>query len=202
MARVRGRRRIGLLGGSFNPAHDGHLYITEKALDLIGLDEVWWLVSPQNPLKPSGDMAPFAERLAVARRLARDRRIVVTDLEVQLGSVFTVDTLSRLKRLSPRTCFVWMMGADNLRQISAWRRWTRIFELMPIVVFNRRGYAYRALASRAARRYGRHRVQPRRARRLPVMKAPAWLYLHIRPHPASASAIRTTARSRPRVKIH
>ena len=113
--------RIGLLGGSFNPAHDGHLEISREALRRLGLDRVWWLVSPQNPLKSRDGMAPMAERLAAARRVAADRRIVVTGLEAVLGTAYTADTLQALARQLPRVGFVWLMGADNLIQVHHWR---------------------------------------------------------------------------------
>ncbi len=121
------RRRVGLLGGSFNPAHAGHRHISLEALKRLDLDEVWWLVAPQNPLKPARGMAPFKTRLGAAAKLADDRRIKVLDLEAQLGTHYTVDTLAALQRRFPRTRFVWLMGADNLAQIRHWRRWTEIF---------------------------------------------------------------------------
>ena len=120
--------RIGLFGGSFNPAHEGHLQISEEALRRLGLDRVWWLVSPQNPLKPVCGMAPLAERMESARRLAAgNRRILVTDLETRLGTTYTADTLRALIRLMPRVRFVWLMGADNLIQVHQWQDWPQIF---------------------------------------------------------------------------
>ena len=152
-------RRIGLLGGSFNPAHQGHLDISLAALKYLDLDEVWWLVSPQNPLKPVAGMAPFADRMASARAMARHPRIRVTDLEARIGTRFTADTLKALVTRFPGCRFVWLMGADNLAQISSWRDWTKIFHLTPIAVFDRPSYTIKALTALAARRFRRARRQ-------------------------------------------
>ena len=117
-------RRIGLLGGSFNPAHGGHLHISRLALQHLDLDEVWWLVSPQNPLKQAAGMMPFAERLAQARTVASvERHVRVSDIETNFRSAYTVDTLESLRRRFPRTRFVWLMGSDNLAQLPYWKRW-------------------------------------------------------------------------------
>lgn len=181
------RRAIGLLGGSFNPAHDGHRHVARLALKF--LDEVWLLVSPQNPLKPVAGMAPLAERLAEARRvMAGDPRIRVTALEQKLGSRFTFDTINRLKIRFPRVRFVWLMGADNLVQIARWARWNRIFDSVPVAVLARSPYSQRALAAKAARRLAGFRVK--QARGLADRMPPAWTFLHVRLHPASATAIR------------
>ena len=182
------RRTVGLLGGSFNPAHDGHRHISLAALNRLGLDEVWWLVSPQNPLKPVAGMAPLAERLASARRVARHPRIRVSDIERHLGTRYTADTIARLQRRFPDIAFVWLMGTDNLMQIPRWYRWPEIFRRVPVAVFDRGGDAFRALAGPAASRFRRYRVQAPRtlARRRP----PAWCYVFTPRHPASATAIR------------
>ena len=182
--------RIGLLGGSFNPAHAGHRHISLYALKALGLDRVWWLVSPQNPLKPGRDMAPLAERLAEARRVACHPRLQVTAIESALGTRYTADTLAALTRRFPRTRFVWLMGADNLRQIPRWRHWTRIFRLVPVAVFARPTYSMDALGGMAARRYARRRVAEHRARELAGLDTPAWTFLRNPLHPASATAIR------------
>ncbi len=143
-------RRIGLLGGSFNPAHGGHLHISRLALSRLDLDEVWWLVSPQNPLKPAAGMAPFAERLAQAADIAAaDRRIKVSDIEARLGTRYTADTLKALTRRFPRARFVWLMGGDNLAQLPYWKRWQDIVGTVPIAVFDRPGSSLRALAGSA-----------------------------------------------------
>jgi nicotinate-nucleotide adenylyltransferase len=184
-------RRVGLLGGSFNPAHAGHLYISELALKLLGLDEVWWLVSPQNPLKPAKGMAPLAKRLEEARRQARHPKLRVTAIEADLGTRYTADTLATLCARYPRIRFVWLMGADNLRQIEHWRAWSSIFHLMPIAVFARHTYDSRALAGKAASRFRKYRRHLHRAGRFSSKTPPAWAFVHSRLHPASGTAIRS-----------
>jgi nicotinate-nucleotide adenylyltransferase len=192
------RRRIGVLGGSFNPAHDGHLHISLLALRRLGLDQVWWMVSPQNPLKSEAGMADFAERLAGARRRAlRHPAIRVTDIERRLGSVHTVESLSRLKRRFPGVRFVWLMGADNLVQLPRWRRWQDLFSTVPIAVFARPSYSLRALSGKAARAFARFRQTEEQARSLADAAVPAWVFLHSRPHPASATQIRADRPRRP-----
>ena len=128
-------KRIGLLGGSFNPAHDGHLHISRAAFERLKIDEVWWMVSPQNPLKKAHDMSDFNSRIQSAKDIADDPRIIVSDIEQEMGTVFTVDTLEALKKKFPKHRFVWLMGADNLRQIPKWRGWRRIFRMVPIAIF-------------------------------------------------------------------
>lgn len=185
------RLRIGLLGGSFNPAHGGHLHISELALKRLGLDYVWWLVSPQNPLKPVKGMAPLAERLRGAQAVARRHpRVRVSAIEARLGTLYTVDTLEALRRHFPATRFVWLMGADNLEQMVRWRRWSRIFHLVAIAVFARGSYVMRALAGKAARRFRRFRASPGGARGLASKPLPAWAFLPTPLNAASATAIR------------
>jgi nicotinate-nucleotide adenylyltransferase len=184
-------RRIGILGGSFNPAHRGHLDLSLKALRRLGLDEVWWMVSPQNPLKPVAGMAPFAARLQEARAVARHPRIKVTDLEARLGTRYTAATLKRLTRRFPGTRFVWLMGADNLAQIDRWHAWQQIFHLVPVAVWARPSYCFRALAAKAARRFAGARLQERAGRLLPATPPPAWAFVHGRLNPLSATALRT-----------
>jgi nicotinate-nucleotide adenylyltransferase len=180
-----------LLGGSFNPAHGGHLHISRLALQRLGLDEVWWLISPQNPLKPPVGMAPFPERLAQAHKIAaEDRRIIVTGVEAELGSTYTADTLKALRRRFPRTRFVWLMGGDNLAQFPYWKQWQEIFRTVPIAVFARPGMGLRPLAGRAAHRFARARLPVRAARRLALMPPPAWVFFHTRLDPRSATRIR------------
>jgi nicotinate (nicotinamide) nucleotide adenylyltransferase len=165
--------------------------VTLTALQRLALDEVWWLVSPQNPLKPVLGMAPPAERMESARRVARGHpRIVVSDLENRLGQHYTANTLTELRRRFPRLRFVWLMGGDNLVQIRYWQRWTEIFNTVPIAVFDRPSYSLGALASLAARRFARHRVPPSAARHLAEMTPPAWVFFHTRLDSRSASAIR------------
>lgn len=183
-------RRIGLLGGSFNPAHAGHRNVSIEALRRLALAEVWWLVSPQNPLKPKAGMVDFRHRLKGARALARHPRLRVSDLEARLGTRYTADTLRALRRRFPRHRFVWLMGADNLAQIAAWARWERIFSLVPVAVFDRPTYALRALAAKAARRFASGRLREGAAEGLAMRRPPAWVFLHGRLNPQSATAIR------------
>jgi nicotinate-nucleotide adenylyltransferase len=190
----RERRAIGLLGGSFNPAHDGHRYISLEAIKRLALDEVWWLVSPQNPLKPRAGMAPFAERLAGARRVACHPRIRVSDLEARLGTTYTAETLQRLTAL-PGQRFLWLIGADNLLQLPAWQHWQRIFALAPIAVFDRTPYSQRTVSSKAGMRYAHARLEEGRAHLLKDAPTPAWTYIHLPPHPASSTAIRAGGRA-------
>lgn len=168
------RMRIGLLGGSFNPAHAGHLAMSLYALKRMKLDQAWWLVSPQNPLKPERGMMPLAERLARAREIARHPKIIVTDIERELGTRYTADSLRILRARFAGARFVWLMGADNLLQISRWRDWADIFRLMPVAVFRRKGYAAGGVA---AARFARFRHPARFAGRLADAGPPAWLVL-------------------------
>jgi nicotinate-nucleotide adenylyltransferase len=166
------------------------------ALKHLALDELWWLVSPQNPLKSADGMASFDDRLEGAVKMARHPRIRVTDLERHLGTRYTADTLASLTRRFPKTHFVWIMGADNLRQISTWKNWTAIFRTVPVAVFDRAPYAWGALASHAARRFRRYRLRASRAAKLALAEPPAWVFFHTQLHPASATAIRAGRRRR------
>ena len=163
------------------------------ALRCLALDEVWWLVSPQNPLKPVAGMAPFVLRLERARRVAAgQKRIVVSDLENRLGgSTYSADTLRALRRRLPRQRFVWLMGADNLVQLRRWQRWNEIFRTVAIAVFDRPSHSLKALAGLPARRFSRHRVPISAARRLAEMKPPAWVFFHSRLDRSSATRIRS-----------
>ena len=184
------QKRIGILGGSFNPAHRGHLHVSKQALDLMYLDEVWWMVSPQNPLKSSNGMAEFAVRIESAHIMARDSRIRVTDIEADLGTTYTAETLKKLKEIYSKANFVWLMGADNLIQISKWRDWQDIFRAVPIAVFTRPTYTNRALAGFAAKRFSRYRIGEVQVNKLSVMQAPAWSFLNIKPDAISATRVR------------
>ncbi len=177
-----------MLGGSFNPAHEGHLHISLEALKRLGLDELWWLVSPQNPLKPANGMASQAHRVKGAKALARHPRIKVTGMEADWGTRYTADTLAKMKRRFPAGRLVWLMGADNLQQVSRWDRWTRIFNSVPVAVFDRSPYSRLSMASKAARRFSRWRVAA--PGRLIRAALPSWTFMHIKRHPASATEIR------------
>jgi nicotinate-nucleotide adenylyltransferase len=184
------RLRVGLLGGSFNPAHGGHRYVSLEALKRLGLDQVWWLVSPQNPLKPRKGMAPLAERVARAGRVAAHPRIKVLPLESRLRTRYTVDTLRRLAAWRDKE-FVWLIGADNLAQLPRWRQWRRVLGACPVAVFERHPYSYRALAGPAATAFAPDRVDERGAASLASAEPPAWVFVRLRPHPASATALRS-----------
>lgn len=187
--------RIGLLGGSFNPAHEGHLHISALALERLGLDQLWWLVSPQNPLKSVSGMASFGERIEAAKKVANiDSRIIVSDFEEQLTSPYTVDTIAALKRQFPKVSFVWVMGADLLVQMPQWKQWRRLFRMLPIAIFARPAYSSRALAGKAARRFRASKVARFRARSLAEMRPPAWAFLRTRLSPQSATRIRADSR--------
>ncbi len=186
---------MGLLGGSFNPAHAGHRHVAEQARRHLRLDQVWLMVSPGNPLKPVAGMAAFATRLASARAIADGRRVVATGIEARFGTRYAVDTLRRLRRAFPLVRFVFLMGADLLAQLPRWRRWRDVRRAMPVAVLPRPGYTHRALASLAAHRFARNRLPARQATRLARSCGPAWLFLPVPQHAASATAIRA-ARAR------
>lgn len=181
--------RVGLLGGSFNPAHEGHRAISVAALKRLRLDRVVWLVSPQNPLKSTREMSSFVERYASAQAMARHPRLVVSDFEQRHGTRYTVDTLRLLQR-DCRTRFLWLIGADNLAQLPRWRGWREIMRRVPVAVFDREPYSYRALACQAAGAFGRARLPERAAARLADAEPPAWVFVRFRRQPVSSTAIR------------
>lgn len=184
---------VGLLGGSFNPAHEGHLAMSLQALKQLDLDQVWWLVSKQNPLKPVKGMAPLAQRLEKAQEIAAHPRIAVTALESEMHTCYTVDTLKALMRRFPNVRFVWLMGADNLLQIPRWRDWQEIFHLVPVVVFRRPSYHVGRGLGRAALRFGHawHPVsQAKRVARMDKSRLPAWIILDNKLNYISATQIR------------
>jgi len=183
-------KRIGLLGGSFNPAHGGHRRISQFAIETLGLDEVWWLVSPGNPLKPGAGMAPLAARLASASGQVRRARIVPTAIERELGTRYTIDTLRRLTVRYPKCRFVWLMGADNLAQFDRWKDWRGIARTMPIAVIARPGYDAAARASPAGAWLGRFRRSAASLQHRAGWSAPALIQLRFDPDPRSATAIR------------
>ncbi len=182
--------RVGLLGGSFNPAHAGHRHISLIALKRLQLDRVWWLVSSQNPLKPAAGMASLQDRVKSAKKIAGHPRIVVSTVEQRLRTTYTIDTLTALQRRWPGVQFVWLMGADNLVQLPRWRAWSQIMRLMPIAVLDRPGSGIKALHGKAAQRYADARLPLASATRLASQPAPAWIFLPCRLHPASSTAIR------------
>ena len=190
---------IALLGGSFNPAHDGHVHISKQALMKVGVDEVWWLVSPQNPLKSSRHMASYAERFASASALTRSQpAIKVSDYEARAGTRYTIDTLRALQRAYPHYRFIWLMGADNLVQFHRWKHWRAIASLMPIAVFDRSPSQYSALRSQAASALHYAKIPESCARLLAHLPAPAWCYLHIPRSTLSSTQIRKNLEKDPK----
>ena len=181
----------GLLGGSFNPAHRGHRRISLFALQRLGLDEVWWLVSPGNPLKSSEGMAPLSARVAAARREARRAPIRVTAIERELATRFTADTLRAVLLRYPKRRFVWLMGSDNLAQFHLWKDWRGIARMMPIAVIARPGYDAAAIASPAMAWLGRFRRRSAAQKHPARRSSPALTLLRFDPDPRSASAIRS-----------
>jgi nicotinate-nucleotide adenylyltransferase len=169
--------RIGLLGGSFDPPHLAHRAISLFAIKRLKLDRVWWLVTPGNPLKDHGEVRDLAERTEAARRLANDPRIDVSCLEAVIGTRYTVDTISYLRRHARGPRFVWIMGADNLAQFHRWQNWRRIASQVPIAVIDRPPQSFRALAAPAAQALARYRLPEKEAGRLADRRAPAWVFL-------------------------
>ncbi|MGD0720451.1 MAG: nicotinate-nucleotide adenylyltransferase [Roseiarcus sp.] len=183
-------QRIGLMGGSFNPPHDGHLLVSRLALGRLGLDRLWWMVTPGNPLKESRGLPTLEARMATARTLARDPRIAVTGFEAEIGVRFTHDSIAWLVRRAPGVRFVWIMGADNLGQFHLWRRWRDIARLVPIAVVDRPGSTLAALNSRGGLALKRFRVMERDAAGFAGRRPPAFIFLHGPRSSASSTAIR------------
>lgn len=180
---------VGLLGGSFDPPHAGHIHITREALKRFGLDRIWWLVSPGNPLKREGP-APLARRMAAARAAMQHPRVEVTDIEARIGTRYTAETLSHLLHLYPGVRFVWLMGADNLAQFHRWERWEDIMGMVPVGVIARPGDRASARTAKAAERFWRWRLPEATSRRLPWCIPPAWCYVNVPMRAISSSAIR------------
>ncbi len=170
--------RIGLFGGSFNPPHDGHRLVSRESLKRLGLDAVWWLVTPGNPLKDHDELAPLPDRVAAARRLVDHPRVRVTGFEAAHGFTYTYQTLDFLVRALPDRQFVWIMGADSLSSFHRWERWEEIFHLMPIAIYVRPGSTRTAPFSKAATRYAFARLDETDASLLATSPAPAWVFLH------------------------
>lgn len=182
--------RIGLLGGSFNPAHEGHREISLLALKRLALDAVWWLLSPGNPLKDAAGYAPYDERLRTARRVADHPRIIVSNFEERKGLQYTVDTLETLRALWPQIDFVWLMGADSLASFHRWRDWKKIAGLAPIAVFNRPGFETAWKTAPAADELAAFRHQEEAAADLARLEPPAWVFIAESQNPQSSTALR------------
>lgn len=185
-------KRVGILGGSFNPAHEGHVHVSRLALDRLSLDQVWWMVSPQNPLKPVDGMATFDDRFESAEQVSReDSRILVSDIEKRLEKQFTAETLPLVCQEHPNTRFVWIMGADNLPQMEHWENWSSIFHTVPIAVFARPPYDSSVLTCTVATRFADSRHEESRGAELAETSAPAWIYFDTPLNPKSATQIRS-----------
>jgi len=182
--------RIGLLGGSFNPAHEGHVHVSEVALKRLRLDYVWWLVTPHNPLKSHGSLMPLAERVRYAKKVAHHPRIIVMDIERCLGTRYSIDTLTALQKRFPRISFVWLMGSDNLESFRRWRRWPDIVRRVPIAVIQRPGTVLSMLSAKPMQRFGAKR---RLEGDLVTATPPAIAILDGRRNAQSATAIRAAA---------
>ncbi len=180
---------VGLFGGSFNPAHEGHRHVAETARTQLGLDRIIWLVSPQNPLKKKVDYAPLMERIAQLAPFV-GHRDYITNFETRIGAQYTLDTLRALKARYPGVHFVWIMGGDSLASFHKWRGWAQIMHMIPVVIVSRPGALMNARFSPAAKRFAHFRVSERQAKMLPYMQAPAWAYLKGPLHSHSSTAIR------------
>jgi len=185
--------KIGLFGGSFNPPHQGHLLVAEIALRRLGLDQLWWMVTPGNPLKSRTELTPLAERLEACEQLATDPRIKVTAFEKTLGTSYTARTLEYIRSRNPAVHFVWIMGADNLAGFHHWQRWQKIATTFPIAVIDRPGSTLAYLSSKMARTFDYARVDEDDAGVLWQKRAPAWTFIHGPRSTLSSSAIRAAA---------
>ncbi|MEC9342458.1 MAG: nicotinate-nucleotide adenylyltransferase [Pseudomonadota bacterium] len=185
---------VGLFGGSFNPPHAGHVHVSELVFARARLDRIWWLVTPGNPLKDHGELAPLGDRIAACREIARHPRIDITAFEARHFVRYTADTLALLKRRRPRLNFVWIMGADNLASFHRWQNWRDIADMMPIIVVDRPGSTFSMRSAPAAIALSRYRVDEDDAALLPRLSPPAWTFLHGPRSPLSSTAIRAARR--------
>ena len=185
---------VGLFGGSFNPPHMGHVHVSETALVRGQLDQVWWLVTPGNPLKDHSELAPLAERIRKCREIANHPKIRITAFEARYRLKYTEETLQLLTKLRPNVKFVWLMGADNLASFHKWQNWRKIAEMMPIMVVDRPGSTLSYRSARAAIALSRYRVDESDSELLARMKPPAWTFVHGPRSPLSSTAIRKAGR--------
>ena len=189
MPPFRAGQAIGLLGGSFDPPHEGHAHLTRAALKRFRLDQVWWLVSPCNPLKTRGP-APLETRLAAARQVMDHPRVAISDFEAQVGTRYTAETLAALMQACPGVRFVWLMGADNLAQFDHWQNWRWIMENVPVGVLARPGQRISARMSKAARIYSHARLPGRMSHLLPRYGAPSWCFINMPMNAISSTKLR------------
>ncbi len=182
--------RVGLFGGSFNPPHQGHVLVAEIALRRLGLDQLWWMVTPGNPLKNHGELAALEERVELSRKIAPGPKVKVTAFEAAHALHYTAQTLEFVKLRNPGVRFVWVMGADNLKYFHLWQNWRGIAETFPIAVIDRPGSTLAYLSSKMAKAYDHARIDEDDAAVLPFLKAPAWTFIHGPRSPLSSSAIR------------
>ena len=190
MPHVEPGMRIGLFGGSFNPPHEGHLLVTEIAIRRLGLDQVWWIVTPGNPLKDTSGLPPLADRIAWSEAINKDPRVKVTAFEASHEVRFTADTLAIVRRYNPGVRFLWIMGADNLATFHRWQNWRDIAFTFPIAVVDRPGATLSYLSSKMAKAFEHARVDESDAALLATLPAPAWTFLHGPRSPVSSTAIR------------
>ena len=190
MPHVERRMQVGLFGGSFNPPHAGHALVAEIALRTLGLDQLWWMVTPGNPLKSGRELAPLAERIALSEQIARDPRIKVTAFEAAYHVRYTADTLALVRARNPGIDFVWIMGADNLAQFHRWQRWREIAMTMPIAVIDRPGSTLSFVSSVFAKTFDHARIDEHDAARLALRRPPAWTFIHGPRSSLSSTAIR------------
>jgi len=190
MPHVERRMQVGLFGGSFNPPHAGHALVAEIALRTLGLDQLWWMVTPGNPLKSGRELAPLGERIALSERIAQDPRIKVTAFEAAYRVRYTADTLALVRARNPGIDFVWIMGADNLAQFHRWQRWREIAMTMPIAVIDRPGSTLSFVSSVFAKTFDHARIDERDAGRLARRRPPAWTFIHGPRSSLSSTAIR------------
>ncbi len=188
----RRRMKIGLLGGSFNPAHYGHIHISEIALKLLNLDEVWWLITPQNPLKKIVKNAPLYNRIRSARKLVKNRKIKIDALETKYSSNYTANNLKNIIEQYKGTKFIWLMGADNLAEIHKWYKWKCIFKIMPVAVFDRGNYSYSVFNSIAGKCYFKNLHKTKNSKSIFIKNNPNWIFLRIKKKHISSSQLRTT----------
>ncbi|MEO9336358.1 nicotinate-nucleotide adenylyltransferase [Mesorhizobium sp. SB112] len=193
MPHVEKGMQVGLFGGSFNPAHAGHSLVAEIALRRLALDQLWWMVTPGNPLKSTRELAPLSRRLKLSEGIAKDPRIKVTAFEASYNVRFTADTLALIKARNPGVEFVWIMGADNLRDFHRWQSWRQIAMTFPIAVIDRPGATLAFLSSMLAKTFDYARIDEIDAPRLARMKAPAWTFIHGPRSSLSSTAIRLQA---------